>query len=141
MPERVALLANNRTWAEQMAHEDPEFFARLASQQEFAALEEGGPHRDTYLASAARHRGVITFLLGHHGAALDWFTRALELERTPENVGNVLAALLALGEVDDAIDVVSGMRGVLPAELWDELCERIQHDADLVRLAEWLEAP
>ena len=33
MPERVALLANNRTWAEQMAHEDPEFFARLASQQ------------------------------------------------------------------------------------------------------------
>jgi carbonic anhydrase len=33
MPERYALLANNRTWAEQMAHDEPEFFARLESQQ------------------------------------------------------------------------------------------------------------
>ncbi|MCB9687629.1 MAG: hypothetical protein H6735_21490 [Alphaproteobacteria bacterium] len=115
--------------------------ARLASQQEFAALDEGGPWRDTYLASSARHRGVITFLLGHHGTALDWFTRALELERTPENVGNVLAALLALGEVEDAVELTSSMRASLPAEVWAALSERIERDADLVRLAEWLDTP
>src|SRR5687768_7321 len=33
--------------------------SRLAGQQELAALDEGGPWRDTRLASADRHRGVV----------------------------------------------------------------------------------
>ena len=112
--------------------------ARLAGQQELAALDLGGAWCDTHLASAARHRGVVCFLLGHHAAALDWFTRSLELERTTENVGNVLAALLALGEAEEARDVVVSLRDSLPAEAWGELRSRIERDEDLVHLAEWL---
>ncbi len=112
--------------------------ARLASQQELAALEEGGPWKEARLASAARHRGVVTFLLGHHAAALEWFTRALELERTPENVGNVLAVLLRLGELEEAWELTRSLRASLPEEVWRQLAERIERDEDLVRLAEWL---
>lgn len=112
--------------------------ARLASQQELAALDEGGPWMETRLASTARHRGVVTFLLGHHPTALECFTRALELERTPENVGNVLAVLLRLGELEDAWELTRDLRASLPREVWAQLAERIRTDEDLVRLAEWL---
>jgi hypothetical protein len=108
--------------------------ARLAGQQEFAALDEGGPYRDLYLASADRHRGVIAFLRGYDAVALDWFTRALERERSAENVGNVLAALVRLGELDEARDLVARMYRALPEPMRNELARRIDTDDDLVRL-------
>jgi hypothetical protein len=108
--------------------------ARLASQQEFAALDEGGPWRDLYLASAHRHRGVIAFLRGFDAVALDWFTRALERERSAENVGNVLATLIRLGELDEARQLVERMRRALPTAMRAELDARIETDDDLVRL-------
>lgn len=108
--------------------------ARLASQQEFAALDEGGPWRDLYLASADRHRGVIAFIRGHDTVALDWFTRALERERSAENVGNVLAALVRLGELDEARDLLERMARALPDAMRAELEDRVAADEDLVRL-------
>ncbi len=108
--------------------------SRLAGQQELVALEEGGPHREVYLASADRHRGVLAFLLGHHEVALDWFGRALERERSVQNVGNVLACLLQLGDTEAATDL---MRQVLQG--WSEhdrhaLEELIGADDDLAPL-------
>ncbi|MEQ1567264.1 MAG: hypothetical protein ABMA64_16605 [Myxococcota bacterium] len=108
--------------------------ARLASQQEFAALDEGGPWRDGYLASADRHRGVIAFLRGYPEVALDWFTRALERERTAENVGNVLVALVRLGEVDEAARMYAGISPHLPVDAQRELVDRVATDDDLIRL-------
>ncbi|MEM6931583.1 MAG: hypothetical protein AAF602_31925, partial [Myxococcota bacterium] len=40
--------------------------ARLAGEQELAALELGGPDLDENLASVDRHRGVLRFLRGHY---------------------------------------------------------------------------
>lgn len=108
--------------------------ARLAGQQELAALDEGGPHRDAWLASAHRHRGVVAWSVGQYEVALDWFTRALERERSAENVGNVLAALVRLGEVDEARDLVARMREALPEGSRAELEARIATDEDLLRL-------
>lgn len=107
--------------------------ARLASQQEFAALDEGGPWLDLYLASAHRHRGVIAFLRGHYGMALEWFTRALERERSAENVGNVLAVLIRLGEGEEAAGLYARMCASLP-DHGAELRRRVDSDEDLVRL-------
>jgi tetratricopeptide (TPR) repeat protein len=76
--------------------------SRLAGQQELVALEEGGPHLPRHRASAHRHRGVIAFLLGHFEVALDWFARALELERSGHNLGNVLACLVRLDDLPAA---------------------------------------
>lgn len=112
-----------RDWAEA---------ARLASQQEFAALDQGGPERDRNLASAHRHRGVIAFLRGWYPVALDWFTRALEKERTAENLGNVLAALIRLGELDEARALLAS--GGLGPSGTEELGRRIAADEDLARL-------
>ena len=51
---------------------------------------------------------MIAFLRGHDAVALDWFTRALERERSAENVGNVLAVLIRLGELQEARELVPG---------------------------------
>ena len=114
--------------------------SRLAGQQELAALELGGPWRDAYLASADRHRGVIAFLAGRDVVALDWFAKALERQRSPENVGNVLAVLIRLGELAEAHELLVSLRGVLPAEVWADLQARIDTDDDLARMAHdvWL---
>jgi hypothetical protein len=111
---------------------------RLAGQQELAALDEGGPWQDLHLASVARHRGVVFFLLGHDAASLDWFTRALELQRSAENVGNVLAVLLRLGELDEAVDTLRRMRAVMASDQWAELAAHVRADDDLVRLRDHL---
>jgi hypothetical protein len=108
--------------------------ARLAGQQELAALEEGGPWRDVYLASADRHRGVIAYLHGHDGVALDWFTRALQRERSAQNVGNVLAVLIRLGELEEASELLATMYAILPPSTRAELRARVDEDDDLVRL-------
>ncbi len=108
--------------------------ARLAGQQELTALEEDGPHRAAYLASADRHRGVLAYLLGAYEVALDWFARALERERTAENVGNVLSAMIRLGELDEARQLVDRVQEHFPAEVATQLTARIEEDEDLARL-------
>lgn len=108
--------------------------ARLAGQQEMVALEEGGPHRDAYLASADRHRGVLAYLLGRYEVALDWFTRALERERTGENLGNVLSTLIRLGELEEARALRDRVCACFPEGVRLDLLARIEDDDDLIRL-------
>lgn len=108
--------------------------SRLAGQQEFAALDLGGAWRDAYLASADRHRGVIAFLAGNDVVALDWFTRSLERERSAENVGNVLAVLIRIGELGEARELYQRMLSTLREGMGDELRRRIEQDDDLIRL-------
>lgn len=108
--------------------------ARLAGEQELAALDLGGPYLEQNLASVDRHRGVLAFLRGHYGVALDHFTRALERQRTPENIGNVLAALLRLGEIEDAESILAQVRRTLSSPMLRELANRIATDPDLAVL-------
>ena len=108
--------------------------ARLAGQQELAALEQGGPDKEAYLASADRHRGVLAYLLGRYDVALDWFGRALAKERSAENLGNVLAALVRLGDLPAARELRDGAVTHFPEEVAEQLAQRIAHDEDLVRL-------
>lgn len=108
--------------------------ARLAGEQELAALELGGPHLDANLASVDRHRGVVAFLRGFHVVALDYFSRALERERSAENLGNVLCTLIALGELDEARELLESIERAYPARLVAELRERVQQDPDLALL-------
>ncbi|MEZ4323283.1 MAG: hypothetical protein R3F61_37815 [Myxococcota bacterium] len=108
--------------------------SRLAALQEFTALEAGGPDLEDRLASADRHRGVVAFLMGRYEVALDWFTHAFERQRTPENVGNVLAALLALGDRDEAAELLDTVRTRFPQAFATELDHRIASDTDLMEL-------
>ena len=105
--------------------------ARWAAEQESAALRAGGASLEANLASVDRHRGVLAFLQGHFEVALDYFARALERQRTPENVGNLLCALVRLGELDEALDLLSHLRRVLPASFVRALDERLHEDPDL----------
>lgn len=108
--------------------------ARLAGEQELVALEQGGPHLEANLASVERHRGVVAFLRGYHVVALDYFSRAMERERSAENLGNVLCALIALGELDEARELLGSITAAYPARLVAELRERICEDPDLALL-------
>ena len=108
--------------------------SRLASLQEFAALDHEGPRRSAYLASADRHRGVIAFLMGRHDVALEWFAAALEKERSVENLGNVMAALLRVGDDEEARDLLHRIRSHFPDRVRAGIETRIATDADLRRL-------
>jgi len=108
--------------------------SRLANQQEFVALQEGGPALQDRLASADRHRGVVAFLMGRYEVALDWFTHAFERQRSAENVGNVLAALLALGDRREAAELLHTVRSRFPRDFARDLESRLQSDADLSEL-------
>lgn len=108
--------------------------ARLAGEQELAALDLGGPHLDANLASVDRHRGVLAFLRGHHAVALDHFTRALERQRTAENVGNVLASLLKLGEIEEAEEILAQVCRTLTPSMMSALQQAIDTDPDLAAL-------
>ncbi len=108
--------------------------ARLAGEQEQAAMELGGPRLQANLASVDRHRGVVAFLQGHFEIALDYFSRAFERQHNAENLGNVLCCLVALAEIDDARDLVSRVRRSFPADLVADLDDRIQRDPDLALL-------
>lgn len=113
---------------------DWEEAARLVGEQEFAALELGGPNLQANLASVERHRGVLAFLRGHYEVALEYFTRALERQRTAENLGNVLASLLRLGEEDEAAELLAQIRTSFPVPLVAELERAIVTDPDLALL-------
>ncbi|MEY3212429.1 MAG: hypothetical protein RIT28_2910 [Pseudomonadota bacterium] len=108
--------------------------ARLAGEQELAALELGGPELAANLASVDRHRGVLAFLRGHYEVALDYFSRAIERERTAENLGNVLCAMLRLGQIDEAGELLLQIRVCYPAPIVRALNDMILHDADLALL-------
>lgn len=108
--------------------------ARLVGEQEFAALEMGGPHLQAHLASVDRHRGVLAFLRGHHEIALDYFARALERERSAENLTNILCALLRLGEEDEAHELLRTIDRSFPAALAEQVRRSIREDPDLALL-------
>jgi len=108
--------------------------ARLCGEQEFAALEQGGPSLQANLASVDRHRGVLAFVRGHHEVALDYFARALERQRTAENVGNVLCTLCAMAEHDEARSLLEQVRAAFPKALVDKLNDSIARDPDLASL-------
>lgn len=132
--DRVMLLSALHVIAAHPSVADYAEAARLAGEQELAALELGGPNLNANLASADRHRGVVAFLRGHAVIALDYFSRALERERTAENLGNVLCALLKLGEEDDAVALLDQIRGAYPSRVVAELQSRIEADPDLALL-------
>ncbi len=108
--------------------------ARLAGEQEQAAMEQGGPRLQTNLASVDRHRGVVAFLQGHFEIALDYFSRAFERQHSAENLGNVLCCLTALNELEDARDLLRRVRASFPTTLVSELDDRILRDPDLAIL-------
>ncbi len=138
--DRVHTLSALHVLAASPAVKDYAEAARLAGEQEQAALEAGGPWREANLASVDRHRGVLAFLQGHHEVALDHFTRALERQRSPENIGNVLATLLALGELEEAEAIHASVCRTLAAEPLAQLQRQIADDPDLALLRA-VEAP
>jgi tetratricopeptide (TPR) repeat protein len=113
---------------------DWEEAARLAGEQELAALERGGPHLQANLASVDRHRGVLAFLRGHYEVALEYFTRALERQRTAENLSNILCTLLRLHEEDEAWSLLRQVRSSFPQPLVTQIDHTIQVDPDLALL-------
>lgn len=113
---------------------DWEEAARLVGEQEFAALELGGPNLQDNLASVDRHRGVLAFLRGHYDVALDYFARALERQRSAENLQNILCTLIRLGDEDDARDLLHRVRSAFPRDLVEALNHSIESDPDLALL-------
>ena len=132
--DRVMLLSALGVLAASPAVRDYAEAARLAGQQELVALEAGGPHVEAHRASADRHRGVLAYLLGRYEVALDWFARALEREATAENLGNVMSAMIRLGELQEARALQRRVSTWFPTEVAAELQQRIAVDDDLVRL-------
>jgi tetratricopeptide (TPR) repeat protein len=113
---------------------DYEEAARQVAAQEHAALELGGARLPANLASVDRHRGVLAFYMARYDVALDYFSRAFERQRTAGNLSNVLAALLRLGDIDDARDLTRQVRATLPGKLVADLDHIISVDPDLALL-------
>jgi len=108
--------------------------ARLVGEQEFAALEQGGPRLQANLASVDRHRGVLAYLRGHYEVALDYFARALERERSAENLTNILCTLLRLGEESEARELLDSIQSSFPALIAEQVRTAILDDPDLALL-------
>jgi len=134
--DRVMMLSSLGVLAASPLVRDYAEAARLAGQQELVALDVEGELRVRYLASADRHRGVLAYLLGYYGIALDWFAQALAREPTAENIGNVMAAMIRLGRVDEAIELRERVARTFPSEVVQALEGRVAEDDDLVRLRE-----
>jgi tetratricopeptide (TPR) repeat protein len=111
---------------------------RLLGERETAvwALAERGDEADLerLLAAVDRHRGALAFLMGRYAHALDHFARALERERAANNLQNVLATLLRLGEEADARALLGQIRQSYPAPVVEHLDRVIQQDPDLALL-------
>lgn len=108
--------------------------ARLIAEKELLAIREGGPAQNSRLASVERHRGAVAYLMGDHGVALEYFSRAFERQRSAGNLANVLNALIRLGDRDEAVDLLRQVRATLPERLNAELAEMISVDPDLALL-------
>lgn len=132
--DRVQMLSALGVIAASPAVADYAEAMRLAGQQELCAWEVGGANLEVRLASVDRHRGVVAFLLGRYPSALEYFVRALERERSAENLGNVLATLLRLGDLDEARALRDQVRDAFPEPTWAELAVLIAKDADLAPL-------
>jgi len=113
---------------------DWEEAARLVGEQEFAALEMGGPRLQDNLASVDRHRGVLAYLRGHYEVALDYFSRSLERQRSAENLQNILCTLLKLDEEAEAVALLMQIRRSFPSDLVEEIDHLVQTDPDLALL-------
>lgn len=132
--DRVVMLSAMHAVACHPSVAEWEEAARLAGEQELAALELGGPNLQQNLASVDRHRGVIAFLRGHYEVALDYFARAFERERSAENLTNILCTMLRLGEETEAWDLLREVRRAFPPSLVAEIERSIQADPDLALL-------
>ena len=132
--DRVHLLSALHVIAASPRVRDYSEAARLAGEQEQAALELGGPNLTANLASVDRHRGVLAFLQHHYEIALDHFTRAFERQRSALNLGNILCTLLRLHEVAEARELLAQVRAAFPVELVEELESFIATDPDLALL-------
>ncbi len=108
--------------------------ARQVALQEMAAIDLGGPHLQTHLASVDRHRGVLAFQKGRYDVALEYFSRAFERQRAAGNLANVLATLLRLGDDVEARSLLGEIRGSFPARLVNGLDHFIATDPDLALL-------
>ncbi len=108
--------------------------SRCIALQESAALDKGGRDLEAALASVERHRGVLAFCMGRPEVALECFVRALERERSSENLANVMAALCRTGEQAQAIGLLEHVRETFSEELVAELEGFIAVDEDLAGL-------
>lgn len=113
---------------------DYEEAAREIANQEMAAYGATGTNLQHKLASVDRHRGVLAYVRGQYEVSLDYLTRALERQRSVENLGNVLCALIRLGELDEADGIVAQARDNFPADFVTQLNRRIDTDPDLTQL-------
>ena len=77
---------------------------------------------------------MLAFLQGHYDVALDYFSRAFERQRSAGNLSNVLATLLRLGDIAEAVDLYRQVAAGLPEPLVDQLDHIIRVDPDLARL-------
>lgn len=132
--DRVHWLSAQHVVACHPAVADWQEAARLCGEQELAALDLGGPNLEANLAAVERHRGVLAFLRRHYDVSLDYFARALERQRSAENFTNVLAALLRLGEHDEAQALLRQARGSFPANLVADIDRNVSTDPDLALL-------
>lgn len=107
---------------------------RLIADKELEAMKMGGPRLQENLASVDRHRGALAFLTGSYEVALDYFSRAFERQRSAGNLGNVLAALIRLGDVHEARDLLTRIRSGLPEPIVKALDDMIHIDPDLALL-------
>ena len=132
--DRVHMLSALHVLAASPKVGDFELAARHVADQEMAALALGGPRLTANLASVDRHRGVIAFLQGHFGVALDYFSRAFERQHTAGNLSNVLATLIRLGDVTEAQALAHQVRNTLAPALIADLNQMIDQDPDLAML-------
>lgn len=132
--DRVMMLSAMHVVAAHPSVADWAEAARLAGEQEQAALELGGPNLSNNLAAVARHRAWLAFTLGQYSVALDYCTRALEHQHTVENLGNVLCVLVRLGEEEQAALLVERVYKTHPESFTASLERRIEADPDLAVL-------
>jgi tetratricopeptide (TPR) repeat protein len=107
---------------------------KCAALQEQAALEAGGADLSSALASVDRHRGVVACLMGRSEVALEYFTAALERERNAENLANAMAALVRLGDVEEARELLDDVRRGFPAAIREGVERAVALDGDLALL-------
>jgi tetratricopeptide (TPR) repeat protein len=132
--DRIMYLSALHVIAMSPAVKDYTEAARLIAEKELEAMTIGGPDLPLHLASVDRHRGAIAFLTGNYEVALDYFSRAFERQRSAGNLGNVLAALIRLGDVGEARELLVRIRSGLPDTIVGTLNDMIQLDPDLALL-------